>query len=504
MAIRITGLNSGLDTESIITELVSAKKVSVDNLKKEQTKLSWKVDAWKELNTKIFSLYRNTVDKLRFDNAYVKKKTTVSDSGLLTVVSGENSVNGVQTASVESLAKAGYLTGGKLQTSSGGKVTGDTKVTDLGIAAGTSFTITSKGKDTQISIDENTTMSGLVSQLSAAGVNANFDENQQRLFISAKETGKDNDFSFSGDDSVLKTLGLVEDPANANGAVKIDGSNAVLYLNGAKFESDTNTFQINGTTYTVNNVSDKNADGTLKETSITTTDDYDGIYDTIRSFFTEYNNLINEMDKLYNADSASDYEPLTSEEKEALSETEVEEWENKIKGSLLRKDSSLSAVISAMTTTMMGSVTVNGKEMYLSSFGISTLGYFNSEENERHAYHIDGDPNDAAVSGNTDVLKSMIASDPETVTSFFTQLSNNLYTAMTSTMERVQDFKSMYKVYNDQQMDKELSDYETKIAEAEEALADYEDKWYDKFAAMETALAQLSSKQNAISSLFSS
>ena len=62
----------------------------------------------------------------------------------------------------------------------------------------------------------------------------------------------------------------------------------------------------------------------------------------------------------------------------------------------------------------------------------------------------------------------------------------------------------MYKVYNDQQMDKELSDYETKIAEAEEALADYEDKWYDKFAAMETALAQLSSKQNAISSLFSS
>lgn len=504
MAIRITGLNSGLDTESIITELVSAKKVSVDNLKKERTKLSWKVDAWKELNTKIFSLYRNTVDKLRFEKAYVKKKSTVSDSGLLTVVSGEKSVNGVQTASVESLAKAGYLTGGKLKTADGGKVTGDTKVTDLGIAAGTSFTITSGGKDTEITIGDDTTMSGLVSQLSAAGVNANFDETQQRLFISAKETGKANDFSFSGDDSALKTLGLVEDPGNPDGAVKIDGSDAVLYLNGAKFESDTNTFQINGTTYTVNAVSDKNADGTLKETSITTTDDYDGIYDTIRNFFTEYNKLVNEMDKLYNAESSKGYEPLTSEEKEALSESEVEDWENKIKGSLLRRDSSLSSVISAMTTTMMGSVTVNGKEMYLSSFGISTLGYFNSEENERHAYHIDGDPNDSAVSGNTDVLKSMIASDPETVKSFFTQLSNNLYNSMTTTMERVQDFKSMYKVYNDQQLDKELSDYETKISEAEEALTAYEDKWYEKFSAMETALAKLSSKQNAISGLFTS
>lgn len=504
MAIRITGLNSGLDTESIITELVSAKKVSVDNLKKERTKLSWKVDAWKELNTKIFSLYRNTVDKLRFDNAYVKKKSTVSDSGLLTVVSGEKSVNGVQTASVESLAKAGYLTGGKLKTADGGKVTADTKVTDLGIAAGTSFTITSGGKDTEITIGDDMTMSNLVSQLSAAGVNANFDETQQRLFISAKETGKDNDFTFSGDESVLKTLGLTADPGNPDGAVKIDGSDAVLYLNGAKFTSDTNTFQINGTTYTVNAVSDKNADGTLKETSITTTDDYDGIYDTIRNFFTEYNKLINEMDKLYNAESSKGYDPLTSEEKEALSESEIEEWENKIKGSLLRRDSSLSTVISAMTTTMMGSVTVNGKEMYLSSFGISTLGYFNSEENERHAYHIDGDPNDSTVSGNTDVLKSMIASDPETVKSFFTQLSSNLYNSMTTTMARVQDFKSMYKVYNDQQMDKELSDYETKISEAEEALAAYEDKWYEKFAAMETALAKLSSKQNAISGLFTS
>ena len=39
MAIRMTGLNSGLDTESIITQLVSAKKTSVNSLKKAQTKL---------------------------------------------------------------------------------------------------------------------------------------------------------------------------------------------------------------------------------------------------------------------------------------------------------------------------------------------------------------------------------------------------------------------------------------------------------------------------------
>lgn len=504
MAIRITGLNSGMDTESIISELVSAKKTSVNSIKKDKIKLSWKIDAWKSLNSKIYSLYTGVVDKLRWENAYIKKKSTVSDSGILSVVSGESSVNGVQTASVESLAKAGYLTGGKLQTADGGKVAADTKLTDLGLTAGTSFQITTGGKTTEISVGEDTTMNDLVSQLKSAGVNANFDAEQQRLFVSSKSTGAENDFSFSGDQSVLKTLGLVEDAANPDGAVKIDGSDAVLCLNGAKFQSDTNTFQINGTTYTVTGVSEKKDDGTLKETSITTMDDFDGIYDTIKNFLKQYNELINEMDKLYNADSSKGYDPLLSEEKEALSDSEVEDWEKKIKDSLLRKDSSLSAVISAMTTTMSGSITVDGEEMYLSSFGIKNLGYFNAEENERHAYHIDGDPDDTNTSGSENVLKSMIASDPETAKKFFSQLANNLYSSMTTTMSRVEGYKSKYKVYNDKQMDKELDDYEKKIADAEEALTAYEDKWYEKFAQMETAMAKLSSKQSAISGLFSS
>ena len=47
MALRMTGMMSGLDTESIIQELVAAKQTKVDTLKKEQTKLEWKQDAWK-------------------------------------------------------------------------------------------------------------------------------------------------------------------------------------------------------------------------------------------------------------------------------------------------------------------------------------------------------------------------------------------------------------------------------------------------------------------------
>ena len=58
MPIRITGMNSGLDTESIISELVKAQKTKVDSVKKKQTTIQWKQDAWKELNAKIYKLFQ--------------------------------------------------------------------------------------------------------------------------------------------------------------------------------------------------------------------------------------------------------------------------------------------------------------------------------------------------------------------------------------------------------------------------------------------------------------
>ena len=66
------------------------------------------------------------------------------------------------------------------------------------------------------------------------------------------------------------------------------------------------------------------------------------------------------------------------------------------------------------------------EQLHLSDFGINTLGYFNAPDNEKNAYHIDGDPDDTNTSGNGDKLKTAIANDPERVVSFFTQLSKNL------------------------------------------------------------------------------
>ena len=86
--------------------------------------------------------------------------------------------------------------------------------------------------------------------------------------------------------------------------------------------------------------------------SVNTATDYDGVYDVVKNMLKEFNSLINEMTKSYNADSAKGYDPLTDEQKEAMSEKEVEEWEKKIKDSLLRNDENLNGVIEALNSAV--------------------------------------------------------------------------------------------------------------------------------------------------------
>ena len=704
MAMRLTGLMSGMDTDSIIQELVAARKTKVDTQKKAQTKLSWQQDLWKGLNTKLKS-FMSKVSNLRFTSSFIKKTTSVSNSSIASVITGENAVDSTQSLEVRKLAKSAYLTGGKISAKDGGSLTALSKMSDLGFEGEGSFTIKTGSAAVDINVNENTTISDVLTQLKSAGVNASFDANQQRFYISAKTTGAAADFSLTATDQggmkALKALGLqtkigtaeeggdeaslrayeaaakgyvkdnwdetisnlsgqinstissrensylnkyqelqsskktaddkiaailanytdgelksvdeydedlktvnaekaelekqladapeeerealqsqldelnhridklTEDKSAAetvakqeqakkdydaqieelknyvtitetpgedgtvtysatatekltqevqqsyydkaeyaasvveqynNGAfkkddsfaTKINGQDAEIILNGALYENSTNTFEINGLTITAQQVG---------EATLTTQNDTDGIYDMIKDLFKEYNSIINELDKLYNADSAKGYEPLTSEEKETMSESEIEEWEKKIKDALLRNDDNLSNITSALTSVMAGGIQVNGKTMYLFNFGIENMNYMLAADNEKHAYHIDGDPDDTNTSGNADKLKSMIASDPNTVVTFFVELSRNLYSKMDELSKSVKDYRSYGSFYDDKKMQSDYDSYTSKIKSLEDKLNEYEDKWYKKFSAMESAMAKMQSSVNAVTAL---
>lgn len=520
MPIRMTGINSGMDTESIIQDLVKVKSAKKEKLIKEQTKLEWKQEAWKELNAKIYGLYTKSLSNLRFKSDFMKKTTNVSDSSIATVITGGSAVDGVQQMKVDALAKSGYLTGGKIT------ATGSTTLESLGVVAeGEAFkfdlvigdpTRPDTQKREMITLEAGDTVADFVKALKDKGLNASFDSGSGRFFISSAKSGLEANFELrdSGKDTTISLAALGLDYENEpNGADdetkahKIDGTDAQITLNGAVFKSSTNTFDINGLTITVNKEG-KNGE----EITLTTTQDTDGIYDMVKNFLKEYNAIINEMDALYNADSAKGYEPLTDEERDALSEKEAEKWEEKIKKSILRRDDTINTVANAMKMIMSQGVVVGaikqedgtmigGTRMYLSDFGINTLGYFNAPDNEKNAYHIDGDSDNINTMNNEDKLRAAIAKDPDSVVSFFTGLADALYNRIGDMMKKT-EYSSSFTLYDDVLMKNDYEDYKERIRKEEEKITAFEDRYYKKFGAMETALAQLQSKESAIAGLF--
>lgn len=541
---RMTGMYSGMDTESIVQQLVSVKQTKVTNLKNEQKKLEWKQTAWQDLNAKIYSLYTKTLSDLRLSGSYKKKKTTCSDTTKVSVTASGSAVNGTQTLKINKLAKSGYLTGAKLESTKteelkdesgntvkdangnvimkpvGWKTTDKLSEIDSDLV-GKKISVTVgqgvEAKTKEIEITNDMTINEFVGELKGAGVNASFDEGNQRFFVSSTGTGSAKEFTLTDDSGALKSLGLEAGATYANGstATRVVAQDAEIVLNDAVFTSDSNTFNINGLTLNITGE-------TTEAISIVTTTDYDGMYDTIKNFFSEYNELINEMDKLYNADSARKYQMLSEDEKEAMSDDEVEQWEDKIKGALLRKDSSLSTILNSMISTMAGgyldTAELSDKEKeamtaseyaawekkhtkYLSNYGINTLSYFLAKDNERHAFHINGDSDDENTAEEEDKLKAAILEDPDGTAEFFANLCKAMYTKLDKVMMERTDYSSVYKVYNDKKLKSEYDDYTKQISAAEKELSDYEDKWYAKFAAMESALAKLQSNASSVTSM---
>jgi flagellar hook-associated protein 2 len=331
--------------------------------------------------------------------------------------------------------------------------------------------------------------------------------------------------------------------ANSEGAVRVNAEDAEIELNGATFKGASNTFNING--LTINAIA-KTGDEAI---SITTNTDSQAIYDKVKDFLSQYNDLMNEMSRLYNAASAKGYEPLTTEEKAALTDTQVEEWEDKVKSALLRRDNTLDSLLGSMSSSMQntymmgynangtyitlnaqsdgrykgndgqlytlkqkdngvytflasdGKTEISAKNYSFATFGIRTLGILNAEANEQYAYHIDGDADDSSSNGNADKLMAAINKDPDSVIGFLKNASSSLYNAINKKMTST-SMRSAYTVYNDKQMGKEYSDYNTTIKKWEDKVAKIEDSYYKKFAAMEKALTTLQGNQSSLSGLF--
>lgn len=723
MPIRMTGLNSGLNTESIVAALMSAQRTKMTKVENKKTKLEWKKDIWSSLNTKIYDFYTKSLSKMRLKSNYMTKAASSSNTTKVVAKASTKAATGTYTVKVNKLASTQYVSSGKLNKvkvddGNGNQVDADatskTKLKDLKDTSGNpTFTNGTQikienganGQTVYLDVNEETTIQDFLDKCTSVGLTATFDEKQQRLFLSSEKSGEGNAFKITSSElssnqqqasNDLKTLvgykglssadkstvdsllaGLqngtvtvadatqklqeigkagvesdAEKKANrfyydvankaagdalsaaaaaagqseadylkANGYSNLDVTDSAAVAGAKASYIDNKTTELLGTqqykddiaaaiqngisstdvqnklpgtpstdeflytfddittrtnnitnriaTATQNyykemhdNASDANASGSalaslgltnfdgtteIKENdaanngtgmvviaakdteveyngatltsnttnisvsgleleilgttegetvNITVTNDVSGIYDTIKDFLSEYNALLKEMNSYYNADSAKGYDVLSDDEKEAMKDSEVEKWEDKIKDSLLRRDSTLNSIISSFRNKMMGTFTAsNGKTYSLSSIGISTSGDYA----EGGLLHIRGDEDDAEYADEKNVLKQLLEEDPDAVTDVFTHLTESLYTDLQNKMSRT-PLSSALTFYNDKEMNSQLSDYKTRISKLEAKFNEMEDRYYKQFTAMEKAMANMQSQQNSLAS----
>lgn len=651
MAIRMTGLISGMDTEGMVKELVAASSTKVNKVKQEKQKLEWKQEAWQDLNTKIYNFYKSELFNFKSASAYQTKKATSGDENKVKVSAGANAPSGSHTVSVKQLASSAYLTGASIKsdkayvsysdvttstkfadmtdadgnslglegqtisisssfkdedgqmttevleftfggseensiaslselntklaanknfkglkasivdgkitfTNSTGKENKDfemdgttfnisadalgmsgelgfktdknaenhptlestidanyrkeftgadinksTKLTDIGINVGTTFSI--NGKD--YVVDDKTTVATLTEELSKMGVGASFDENQGRFYINSAKSGVENNFELTSSDSnALEILGL------GSGATKVDAQDAIIEYNGVEYTGASNTFEINGLTITAASVTGKydKATGTFTDDapiSISVAQDTDKMYDSIKNFVKKYNELIEEMNKLYD-EKKTDYEPLTEEEMGQLSEKQIEKWEEKAKQGLLRRDSTIDKLLTNMRNILNKSVEVTMEDGSKQSFTLASLGIVTGDYTENGKLHILGDADDPTYSGETNKLKAMLESNPDIFqqviagTGDANGIGEQLYDSLAASMKRTSTSRSLT-FYDDITMEEQMKDYDEDVDKWQEKLQKLEDRYYEQFAAMESAMAALQQQQSYLAGL---
>lgn len=372
-------------------------------------------------------------------------------------------------------------------------ISGSTKLADLGISVGTSFSV--NGKD--FVVDDKSTIDDFTTALSTMGVSASFDAAQGRFYINASKTGAANDFNVtSSDPNALDILGLGSE------ATKFDARDAIIYYNNVKYTSDSNTMTINGMTITAKAKTDT-------AVNIEVSADTDSAYNTIKNFVKAYNDLIDEMNKYYN-EKDSGYDALTDDEKSKLSDTQIEKWEEKAKQGLLRRDDTLQTLLSAMRTNLNKGVTVTLADGTTKTMTLASIGIVTGDYSENGKLHILGDEDDEEYASQDNKLRAALESNDNIVSQIIGGTKDNpgvgsqMYTYLQKSMSRIEGTRSSQTFYNDKTMDSELDDYEDEISKWEDKLQDLEDKYYNQFSKMETAMAKLQSQQSYLSSLFGS
>ena len=328
MALTATGVGSGLDIEGLISQLMAAERIPVEQrLVKRETEITQDISALGSLKGAL-SAFQSTLSSVNAIDTYEKRNASSSNTSAVTVSATSDAAVGTYNLSVASLANTQSLAV-RNQFSSVNEVVGTGALTfTFGTTSYTADTSTpvNTANDTYdgfvakagaasktVTIDStNNTLSGVRDAINRAdiGVSAAIvnDGTSFRLLISSNSTGAENSLqigvSDSGDSnntdqSGLSRLAFNSTAGTTNVYQTTAASDAAFTINGLSLTSTGNTVTDAVTGLTL----------TLKETTsaadISVTDNKNGIKQAINTFVSGYNDLITTLNQLTSYDAAT-------------------------------------------------------------------------------------------------------------------------------------------------------------------------------------------------------
>ncbi|MEF3305169.1 flagellar filament capping protein FliD [Paenibacillus sp. GYB003] len=341
-----------------------------------------------------------------------------------------------------------------------------------------------------------TTING--SEAGKAGISAYLDDNKKLAFILPDKT---KTFSFSDETSdssdIVAKLGLsAPDAADVvYEELSAVGTDANVTFNNVTGSFSSNTFTINGMTFTL-----KEATGTTED--ITVTNDTDGVFESIKGFMDKYNDSIDKINKKLTEERYRDYTPLTDEQKEAMSDKDIERWEERAKSGLIRRDQTLEGALNQLRTAFSSVVTglSSGDISQLSQIGISTLDY-----SERGKLHIDEAKLKKALADNPDqVMKLFTADDNNKDSRSGDGVANRIYQIADSFYKQIVEKAGSVSttVLDAYTIGKNIKDLDKRIDSLSTRLIGLEEQYYKQFTAMETALSRMNAQSSYLAQQF--
>jgi flagellar hook-associated protein 2 len=501
MVTRISGLSSGFDTEGTVTKLMQAQRVPYDKLGQKKQTAEWQRDALRDVNLKMTE-FRNT-KLFNFKQESTFNAKTISVTGNTDAVTAKATASATNTnlqIKVDGLAVAAS----KFSESAIATTAFDPSLALASQSANlTNAPVTGNYKfkinGTEIQVDSSKeSLNDVISKINKnTNVTAFYDSSLKQISFMANNTGETNGADGKGsvitfEDTTGNMLNKVFQVNTANTANRIAGANAQVTINGLATTRASNTFTVNGI-----EVSLKKSGGIAS--TITTNSDTDKIVESIKTFISDYNDILKTLNDKSTETKDTDYAPLTDAQKESLSEKQIESWETKAKAGLLRND----PILASMTRTLRNNISAvvdTGSDKYnsLASIGIDTGQYY-----ENGKLYLDEDKLRTAIEASPDAVKAIFTGDATADSPSKAGVGERLYTQLNDGLTSLTKKAGLGNIsYDDSLLSKQISDINVEMSTKLKRLATIEDNYYKQFTAMETALDKLNSQgQNLLSQL---